>query len=301
MAENLSPSLEIVSNLPGRIRFRFPRRFETSIEPEQLKKRLLSLEGITEIRINALSRSIVVNFRPDKLTPDRVKEHINAVFQELSPPKKANVPPVVEEIVSPTVTEEIQPIPEAIGEKVSPPETEETSPIPAKISEPERILETVIPAIGEKISHHRGEETPPIPEKISEPERSLETVVPAIAIGESKRETIEHKIALEPLLNFCREQAETIEKLEEQRQELSVNARIGSYWLQKWHRYSPATVDSPPDTFFLAVSIDRLEKVTDWPKFARQQTETIELLQKQIAGLYSLAAIGSARLNRWRR
>jgi hypothetical protein len=46
MPENPYFSLEIVSQLPGRIRCRFPRRFETSIDPDALKKRILSLTGI---------------------------------------------------------------------------------------------------------------------------------------------------------------------------------------------------------------------------------------------------------------
>jgi hypothetical protein len=43
MPENPYFSLEIVSRLPGRIRYRFPRRFETSIDPDALKKRMALL------------------------------------------------------------------------------------------------------------------------------------------------------------------------------------------------------------------------------------------------------------------
>jgi hypothetical protein len=255
MPENLYPCLEIVSRLPGRIRCRFPRRFETSIDPSALKKRILSLTGITKVRINALARSIIINFHTGKVTVDHLEEYLQEVFQELS--AKVNDAPANK--ISPTATDE-ESAPVSIGEEIV------DSPIAGEIA-PILIEAEVI--VTEEIDR-------------------MPLLIPSLR-------------SIEPLQSLCREQAEMIENLEEQRQELALTARIGQHYLRKGYRYSPRSSEPDIDTYFFAVSKERLEQVTDWTALARQQTEMILVLREQIADLQTLAAIGSAKLNKWRR
>jgi hypothetical protein len=107
--------------------------------------------------------------------------------------------------------------------------------------------------------------------------------------------------SLDPVDSLCRQWAEAIENLEEQRQELALTARIGQHYLRKGYRYHPHSLEPDINTYFLAVSKESLEQVTDWTALARQQTETIRLLREQIADLQRLTVIGSAKLDKWRR
>jgi hypothetical protein len=271
MSENIPLSLEIVSKLPGRIRFRLPRRFETGIDPDTIKKQLLSLAGVTEVRINALARSLVVSFRVDKLTPDQVESYLQEIVRSLSPDT---------EISSPVVSEEL-----SLSERseIVSPDIEISSPvIPEEIFPPERLKIATISV--------KEEDSLPIPVS--------ETVV--FPVVEAIREA-ENTAKPDPLEILCREQAEAIEQLQEQCLELSYLARIGQHYLRKGSNYSPRGNESEINTFFLAVSPEKIDRVSDWTTLARQQTETIQLLREQIADLRRLAAIGEYRLHRWRR
>jgi phycoerythrin-associated linker protein len=82
------------------------------------------------------------------------------------------------------------------------------------------------------------------------------------------------------------EQAQVIQRLQQQLADLRPSAGIGATYLK--HDWQPATVVTHEGTF------TSLQQQVD------AQTEQIALLQNQIADAYRYSAIGAARLNKWR-
>ncbi|MBE9126416.1 phycobilisome rod-core linker polypeptide [Coleofasciculus sp. LEGE 07092] len=102
----------------------------------------------------------------------------------------------------------------------------------------------------------------------------------------------------------CQEQAELIKKLQQQLAQLRPTAALGEAWTNKWQSYSPPT--TPESSMALGTPAQnpatpgQSVSYIEWQQLAQKQTETIAALQQQIAQARSLAAIGEARLNKWR-
>ncbi|MBO1347847.1 MAG: phycobilisome rod-core linker polypeptide [Hormoscilla sp. GUM202] len=109
------------------------------------------------------------------------------------------------------------------------------------------------------------------------------------------------KQAYQALQSQCSEQETAIATLQQQLAELRATATIGAAQLNKWQSYSPysngggtgLTISGQP-TAALPESYEALQQ-----QYAVGE-ETIASLREQIADQQRLAAIGSARLNKWR-
>lgn len=100
----------------------------------------------------------------------------------------------------------------------------------------------------------------------------------------------------------CQEQAELIATLQQQLAELKPFGNIGAIELSKWQSYSPANTETGATS-----SITPQVQATNQPESyaalqqqSEEQQKAIASLQQQIAELRSVAAIGEARLNKWR-
>ncbi|HBB34862.1 MAG TPA: photosystem I reaction center subunit XII [Cyanobacteria bacterium UBA8803] len=101
------------------------------------------------------------------------------------------------------------------------------------------------------------------------------------------------------------EQAKTIENLEQQLAQLRSVAALGAALTNKWQSQTPPTTSQ--STVGVGVphhtkipTIGQSDSYIVLQQQVKQQTEAIATLQDQIAQLRPLAAIGDAKLNKWR-
>jgi hypothetical protein len=59
-------------SVPGRIRIKLPALKEQPDRGEQIKPRLLGLEGVNAVTFNPLTGSVVVLFEPDRIGPEQI-------------------------------------------------------------------------------------------------------------------------------------------------------------------------------------------------------------------------------------
>jgi phycoerythrin-associated linker protein len=92
-----------------------------------------------------------------------------------------------------------------------------------------------------------------------------------------------------------REQAEQIEKLKSQLSELSSFANVGISSLSKWQSDSPSTSSVTSSGLF-----QNPETALDYEKAIEEQAKLMADLEAKIADSRRFAAIGEAKLNKWR-
>ncbi len=105
--------------------------------------------------------------------------------------------------------------------------------------------------------------------------------------------------AYQALQRQCQEQEKLIETLQQQLAELQPFATIGQRQLSKWLSYSRAP--NGGGAIKMPGTVEEAESYQALQRLSQEQEEAIAALQEKIAELRSLATIGEARLNKWRR
>ncbi len=105
--------------------------------------------------------------------------------------------------------------------------------------------------------------------------------------------------AYQALQPQCQEQEKLIETLQQQLAELQPFATIGQRQLSKWLSYSRAP--NGGGAIKMPGTVEEAESYQALQRLSQEQEEAIAALQEKIAELRSLATIGEARLNKWRR
>ncbi|MGK7872834.1 MAG: phycobilisome rod-core linker polypeptide [Xenococcaceae cyanobacterium] len=112
--------------------------------------------------------------------------------------------------------------------------------------------------------------------------------------------------AYQALQRKCQEQAELLEKLQQQLAELQPFATIGALQLSKWQSYSTLPNGGSDLTTSMqaqgqiTATVEEPESYEALQKQSEKQAEEIAALREKIADLRRLSPIGEARLNKWR-
>lgn len=108
------------------------------------------------------------------------------------------------------------------------------------------------------------------------------------------------------LKNQCQEQAKLIESLERQLADLRPFGTIGEAELNRWLSFSPGSSSTTSSTTSevssgkIPIQNSSPESFPSLQRLCEEQEKAIANLQQKIADLRPLAAIGQARLNKWR-
>jgi copper chaperone CopZ len=96
---------KIVHRLPGRVRVRIDRLHDDIKYGDDLKQAVTGLRGVTEVRINPLASSIVINYSPESLSEQNVLNSLNLTFPIPRATKAPIEQPIADESAAPADTD----------------------------------------------------------------------------------------------------------------------------------------------------------------------------------------------------
>ncbi|MFM8297063.1 MAG: HMA2 domain-containing protein [Microcystis aeruginosa] len=263
-------SYQVVSSLPGRIRLRVPSLRQNLTGQNILQGAIAALESVTSVRVNLLANSIIVTFAEGKISPAQLEQELATAIGKAA--------------ASANPGAEVPQKAEFKAEKQVPRPSEE------KLQVRENLADAKVGQTKTVISSQLGESKD---DKISLNKITSHTLVyrqlEALPVNSWQRQ--------------CQEQAESIEKLEDQLAALQPVAAIGSAWLRRWYVHSPATIDCAVSTGApLLVAFPKTpESEGQWQELAAGQRQVIAQLEQCLADVQRLAVIGEARLKKYRK
>jgi len=177
---------QVAHQISGRIRIKIPKIIKPKQSREKLHQKLLGIQGVTQIQINPIAESVVINYRERLLSQAALLEQLAIVLQEFTVPEPATAESR-SELTESHLEEKVNQSEPPLRQRETParddlptppkpkrshsPQPEITFPKPAAEANPELSLR-------ELAANQAQEEINPDPQLVIQPEESTAVVLP---------------------------------------------------------------------------------------------------------------------------
>ncbi|WP_013324241.1 HMA2 domain-containing protein [Gloeothece verrucosa] len=292
---------QVMSSIPGRIRLRIPSLSANLALRENLKKFIESVKGVTQVRLNPMAESIIVNFNQNQISSAQLENQLaQAIEQQIS---IASPPPTLSKAVNVQPTTPSQPPLQPTEQAAQPPlqPTEQAAQPPLQPTE-----QAAQPPL-QPTEQAAQPPLQPTEELAAQPPLQPTEELAAPPTAETfDLPPLEQEAAqgnFDPWLHQCQQQAKMIQQLQQQLAWLLATASIGSNLLNKGN-FNHSTTSEPENASTFAPNLSlmqTLQREKKWQQLAEQQLEIITRLQQQITEQERLSKIAEFHLNKWKK